>query len=196
MSHSGSSGSLRTLRLRGGQRGARLLGGVPMRKRSLVVLVSVLAMTFMLLAPGVAAADGGTGGPYYLAIGQAQEAYVRAGRVLQDSDFTEDFRPRPGDQLFFGETLYHSNANGRKGTRAGRTTIKCLVGVRQTFFCDGTMVLRGQGELYLVTSTSGDDRFLAAIAGGTRDFKAARGDVVISSVPRNRNRNLYQLRLR
>ena len=165
-----------------------------MRKRSFVVLVSILAMAFSLLVPGVAAADGGSGGPYYLAVPQAQEAYVRDGRVLQDSDFTADFRPRPGDQLFFGETLYHSTAKGARGTRAGRTVITCTVGVRMAFLCEGSMHLRGQGALYLLTNSSGDDRFLAAIAGGTRDFKAARGDVVITSM--SRGRSLYQLRLR
>jgi hypothetical protein len=61
-------------------------------------------------------------------------------------------------------------------------------------FCTGSMHLRGQGELYLLTNTSGSDRFLAAIAGGTRDFKAARGDVVLTTL--SRNRTLYQLRLR
>lgn len=165
-----------------------------MRKRSMVVLVSVLAMAFSLLAPGVAAADGGTGGPFYLAISQPSEAYVRGGRVLHDSDFTADFRPRAGDQLFFGETLYHSNSNGAKGTRAGRTTIMCTVGVRQTFFCDGTMILRDRGELYVTTSTSSDRRFLAAITGGTREFRAARGDIVIKNL--SNMRSLYRLRLR
>jgi hypothetical protein len=165
-----------------------------MRKRSVISLVSILALAFSLLTPGMAAADGGASGPYYLAVSQPQEAYVRGGVVLQEADFTEDFRPRPGDQVFFGETLYHSTARGGRGTRAGRTVVTCLVGLRQTFMCEGSMHLRGQGELYLVTNTSGDERFLAAVAGGTRDFKAARGDVVITSL--SRNRSLYRLRLR
>lgn len=164
-----------------------------MRKRSLVVLVSVLALVFSLLAPGVAAADGGTGGPYYLAVFGA-ERFVRGGEVLQESDFDENFRPQPGDQFFFTEALYHSNARGAKGTRAGRTVVACTVGIRQTFMCEGSLHLRGQGALYLITNDSGDDRFLAAVAGGTRDFKAARGDVVITSL--SRNRSLYRLRLR
>ena len=166
-----------------------------MRKRSLVVLVSVLAMAFSLLAPGVAAADTGPDGPFYLAVSNADsERYVRGGRVLQDSDFTEDFRPRAGDQIFFGEALYHSNENGAKGTRAGRTTVMCTVGARMTFFCNGTMLLRDRGELYVTTSTSGPGRFLAAITGGTREFRAARGDVVIKNV--SNTRSLYRLRLR
>jgi hypothetical protein len=164
-----------------------------MRMRSLTAFVAILAVVFSLLAPGMAAADGGTGGPYYLAV-FGTEAYVRGGEVLQESDFTQDFRPQPGDQLFFTEALYHSTARGGKGTRAGRTVVTCTVGVRQVFMCEGHMNLRGEGQLYLITNTSDDDRFLAAVAGGTRDFKAARGDVVITSL--SENRSLYQLRLR
>lgn len=150
-------------------------------------------MAFTLLAPAAVSADGGTAGPYYLAVFGA-ERFVRGGEVLQESDFDENFRPRTGDQIFFTEALYHSTAKGAKGTRAGRTVVTCTVGIRLTFLCEGSMHLRGQGELYLLTNTSGDDRFLAAVAGGTRDFKAARGDVVITSV--SRNRTLYKLRLR
>ena len=150
-------------------------------------------MTFTLLAPAAVSADGGAGGPYYLAVFGA-ERFVRGGEVLQESDFDENFRPQVGDQFFFTEALYHSNARGAKGTRAGRTIVTCTVGIRQTFMCEGSMTLRGQGALYLITYESDNERFLAAVTGGTRDFKAARGDVVITSV--SRNRSLYQLRLR
>jgi hypothetical protein len=165
-----------------------------MRKRSVISLVSILALAFSLLAPGMAAADGGSSGPYYLAVSQDREAYVRGGQVLQESDFTESFRPQPGDQIFFGETLYHSTARGGRGDRAGRTVINCVVGLGQTSFCNGSVHLRGQGELYLSTNTAQSERFLAAVVGGTRNFKASRGDVVIKQL--SNTRALYQLRLR
>lgn len=166
--------------------------GAFMRYRSLLTLVLALSVA-LLLVPGIAYADGGSGGPYYLGIGTT-DRYVRGGEVLQEEDFTEGFRPRPGDQVFFNERLYHSTRNGARGTRAGRLTVHCTVGIRFQFLCDATMYIRGEGQLYLRTTTPGADRFLAAVIGGTRSFKAARGDVVVTERPRGRS--LYQLRLR
>ena len=169
--------------------------GCSVRTRSFVSLVAVLAVAFTLLAPAAASADGGTGGPFFLAVADWDaERYVRGGRVLQEGDFTEDFRPRPGDQIFFAERLYNSNARGAKGTRAGRTMVHCTIGVRMMAFCDGTLYLRGQGELYVTTSTADTRRFLIAVLGGTRDFKASRGDIVATGL--TNRRTLYQLRLR
>ena len=165
-----------------------------MSRRSIAATVLALTLAFGVLTPVAALADGGTAGPFYLGISAGPEAYIRGGERLTEEDFDANFRSRPGDLLFFGEILYHSTARGAKGTRAGRTEITCLVGVNDAFHCDATFILRDQGALYVTTSTSGSNRFLAAVVGGTRDFKASRGDIVITNL--SDTRSLYQLRLR
>jgi hypothetical protein len=165
-----------------------------MSRRSFAATVLALTLAFGVLTPVAAFADGGASGPFYVGIASGPEAYIRGGERLTEEDFDANFRFRPGDQLFFGETLYHSTARGARGTRAGRSVIVCMAGVGQRLHCDATLILRDQGALYLQTSTSGDDRFLAAIVGGTRDFKASRGDIVITGL--SDTKTLYQLRLR
>jgi hypothetical protein len=128
----------------------------------------------------------------------AAEVQAAAARSLtflqeetQNSAFV-DVGPRDesvGDSFIFRDRLL----NPRTNAHVGSLSVQCTLAFFSTE-CTGTAIVFDRGKITLAGNVPGSgSRFAVAITGGTREFRAARGQVLVTDTANQRDSIVFQL---
>ena len=184
-----------------------------MRNRKVVlatVLVAVLALVVGVANVGGAGAEpegigrwgrsghGSSSAAARTAEPSAAEVQAAAARSLT---FTEeetehfafvDVGPRDesvGDSFIFRNRLL----NPRTNAHVGSLSVQCTLAFFSTE-CTGTAIVFDRGKITLAGNVPGSgNRFAVAITGGTGEFRAARGQVLVTDTANRRDPIVFQL---
>jgi len=91
-----------------------------------------------------------------------------------------------GDSTIWQGTLFSPS-----GRRIGRDAVQCTFGIR-TFNCEATFQLNGRGKLVVNGAFFGGEPSIA-ITGGTRDFRAAGGQMFVADDSAETTRLVFQV---
>ena len=110
---------------------------------------------------------------------------VRGQLAVAPDDGGEEEQPQPGDQFFFRDDVFASDAKGTRGDRVGSGVVQCTFGVLASLQCEGAVTIDGQGQIHIAatfTDASVPDTapFDIAIVGGTGAFADAGGDATLT----------------
>lgn len=97
----------------------------------------------------------------------------------------EEELPQPGDQFFFRDDVFASDAAGTKGALIGSALVQCTFGVQFSLQCHGAVNIDGRGEIQIAaTFTDASEPemgpFDVALVGGTGEFADAGGDATLT----------------
>ena len=115
--------------------------------------------------------------------------------MVLDAEHFVDNPPKreesPGDVFMFTSNLH------RHGEQVGRAAVQCTLmpgtGEEESL-CTGAVDLHGKGQItvqVLLNQQTEDERFAAAITGGTGKFKGANGQMIVIDPPGPREHWLF-----
>lgn len=119
---------------------------------------------------------------------QGDDEMVLIGRTVEEAFIdVNGAGPSPGDYLVFREKVFDEDSK----ERVGHLSVQCFFHFpftpqRVTFYCEGSLTLVEQGQLTFqgaFVSTEATREFTLAITGGTGEFEAAGGEVLVQFIP-------------
>lgn len=115
-------------------------------------------------------------------------------------DDGEEELPQPGDQFFFRDDVFASDAQGTKGELVGSAFVQCTFGVLSSLQCHGAVTIDGAGQIQIAASFTDPSvpetqPFDIAIVGGTGEFADAGGDATLTETQDGVTETHWEVRL-